>query len=103
MLFCLQKFARAKKTPALQARFCKALASLVIICPKKILQESVDHPSNIQPPDLKIKVSPLVKIMFFKHFFFMEVNCMPSNLNYFLYKGQSTISPNHFKRYLEVK
>ena len=31
-------------------RFCKALASLVIICPKKFLQESVDHPSNIQPP-----------------------------------------------------
>ena len=31
-------------------RFCKALALLVIICPKKVLQESVDHPSNIQRP-----------------------------------------------------
>ena len=31
-------------------RFCKALASLVIICPKTFLQEFVDHPSNIQRP-----------------------------------------------------
>ena len=27
---------------------------------------------------------------------------MPSKLNYIVYKEQSTISPNHFKRYLEV-
>ena len=31
-------------------RFCKAFASLVVICLKKFLQESVDHPCNIQPP-----------------------------------------------------
>ena len=29
----------------------KALASLTIICPKKFLQESVDHPSTIKPPE----------------------------------------------------
>ena len=29
----------------------KALASLTIICPKKFLQESVDHPSATQPPE----------------------------------------------------
>ena len=33
---------------------------------------------------------------------FTEVNCMPSKLNYIVYKEQSTISPNHFNRYLEV-
>ena len=27
---------------------------------------------------------------------------MPSKLNYFVYKEESTISPNHFNRYLEV-
>ena len=27
---------------------------------------------------------------------------MPSKLNYFVYKEQSTICPNHFHRYLEV-
>ena len=27
---------------------------------------------------------------------------MPSKLNYIVYKEQSTISPNHFNRYLEV-
>ena len=27
---------------------------------------------------------------------------MPSKLNYIAYKEQSTISPNHFNRYLEV-
>ena len=27
---------------------------------------------------------------------------MPSKLNYFVYKEQSTISPNHFNRYLRV-
>ena len=26
-------------------------ASLTIICPKKFLRESVDHPSAIQPPE----------------------------------------------------
>ena len=26
------------------------ILSLLIICPKTFLQESVDHPSNIQPP-----------------------------------------------------
>ena len=29
----------------------KALVSLTVICPKKFLQESVDHPSAIQPPE----------------------------------------------------
>ena len=27
---------------------------------------------------------------------------MPSKLNYIVHKEQSTISPNHFNRYLEV-
>ena len=30
-------------------RFCKAFASLVVICLMKFLQESVDHPCNVQP------------------------------------------------------
>ena len=29
----------------------KALASIVVIYPRKVLQLSVDHPSNIQPPE----------------------------------------------------
>ena len=31
-----------------------------------------------------------------------NVNCMPSKFNYFVYKEQSSIFPNHFNRYLEV-
>ena len=33
---------------------------------------------------------------------FTKVNCMPSKLNYFEFKEQSTISPNHYNRYLKV-
>ena len=33
---------------------------------------------------------------------FTEVNCMPSKFNYFVYKEQGSIFPNHFNRYLEV-
>ena len=43
----------------------------------------------------------MVKIVF-SRITFTEVNCMPSKLNYFVCKEQSTISPNHFNRYLEV-
>ena len=38
----------------------------------------------------------------FSRITFTEVNCMPSKLNYIVYKEQSTISPNHFNSYLEV-
>ena len=38
----------------------------------------------------------------FSHITFTEVNCMPSKFNYFVYKEQSSIFPNHFNRYLEV-
>ena len=44
----------------------------------------------------------MVKIVFFSRITFTEVNCVPSKLDYIVYKEQSTISPNHFKRYLEV-
>ena len=49
-------------------RFCKALASIVIIWSKKFLQKSVDYPSNIQPISslIDLKVSHIVKIMFFQ-------------------------------------
>ena len=38
----------------------------------------------------------------FSRITFTEVNCMPSKFNYFVYKEQSSIFPNHFNRYLEV-
>ena len=47
---------------------------------------------------MDLKVSHMVKIIYF----FTEVNCMPSKLNYFVFKEQSTISLNHFDIYLEV-
>ena len=43
----------------------------------------------------------MVKIVF-SGTTFTKVNYMLSKLNYFVYKEQSTISPNHFNRYLEV-
>ena len=49
-----------------------------------------------------MKVSRMVKIVFFSRITFTEVNCVPSKLDYIVYKEQNTISPNHFKRYLEV-
>ena len=77
--------------------------SLVIICPKKFLQESVDHPSNIQPPAAnRFEGFAHGENYVFSRITFTEVNCMPSKLNYIVYKEQSTISPNHFNRYLEV-
>ena len=47
-------------------RLCKALMPLLIICPKKFLQESMDHLSNIQPTRslIDLKVSHMVKINF---------------------------------------
>ena len=85
-------------------RFCKALASIVIICPKKFLQKSVDHPSNIQPPAVINRFEGFARgeNYVFSRITFTEVNCMPSKLNYFVYKEQSTISSNHFNSYLEV-
>ena len=44
----------------------------------------------------------MVKTVFFSRITFTEVNCVPSKLDYIVYKEQSTISPNHFKRYLEL-
>ena len=45
----------------------------------------------------------MVEIMFFfSRITFTEVNCMPSKFNYFVYKEQSSIFPNHLNRYLEV-
>ena len=44
------KVDRGRSNICIFNRFCKALLSLLIICPKKFLQESVDHPSNIQRP-----------------------------------------------------
>ena len=38
----------------------------------------------------------------FSRITFTAVNCMPSKFNYFVYKEQSSIFPNHFNRYLEV-
>ena len=37
-----------------------------------------------------------------RHFPTTAVNCMPSKLNYFVYKEQRNISQNHSKRYLEI-
>ena len=38
----------------------------------------------------------MVKIMFFSRITLTDVNSMPSKLNYFVYKEQSTISPKSF-------
>lgn len=35
-------------------------------------------------------------------FLCLHINCMPSKFNYFVEKEQSSVSPNHFTRYLEV-
>ena len=53
-------------------RFCKALVSLVIICRKKFLQESVDHPSKIQPPAAQSiwRFRTWWKLRFFTHYFY---------------------------------
>ena len=39
---------------------------------------------------------------FFSHLTFVEVNCMPSKLNYSIHKEQRTVYQNHSHRYLEV-
>ena len=58
-------------------RFCKALASLVIIFPKKLLQESVDHPSNIQPPAAESiwRFRTWLNVCFFIHYIYWSKLC----------------------------
>ena len=66
------KVDRGRSNICIFNRFCKALASLLIICPKKFLQESVDHPSNIQPPAAQSiwRFRTWWKLCFFTHYFY---------------------------------
>ena len=42
---------------------CKALTSLLIICPKKFLQESINHPFNNQTPEATLQAATTLGAM----------------------------------------